>query len=201
MDLVGAAILLFVIMDPLGNIPIFLSVLDKVPEERRYRVLVRELVLALILLLLFLYVGKYVMAFLGLSEASVGVAGGIILFLIALKMIFPVPRSSRDDYDDDHDEPFLVPLAVPMIAGPSAMAILLLLATKEPGRLGVWTLAVLLAWVATALILLAAPLSKRVMGQRGIIATERLMGMLLVAISVQMFLEGVSRFLGVGSGG
>jgi MarC family membrane protein len=199
MDLIGAAILLFVVMDPLGNIPIFLAVLDKVPAERRYRVLIRELILALILLLLFLFVGKYLLAFLGLSEASVGVAGGIILFLIALKMIFPVPRSSRGEYDDDHDEPFLVPLAVPMIAGPSAMAILLLLATGEPGRLGIWTLAVLLAWGATAIILLAAPLLKRLLGQRGLIATERLMGMLLVAISVQMFLEGISRFLGVNS--
>ncbi len=201
MDLIGAAILLFVVMDPLGNIPIFLAVLDKVPAERRYRVLIRELLLALVLLLVFLFVGKYLMAFLGLSEASVGVAGGIILFLIALKMIFPVPRSSRDEYDDDQDEPFLVPLAVPMIAGPSAMAILLLLATGEPGRLGIWTLAVLLAWGATAVILLAAPLLKRVLGQRGLIATERLMGMLLVAISVQMFLEGVSRFLGVNAAG
>ncbi len=197
MDLIGAAILLFVVMDPLGNIPIFLAVLDKVPAERRYRILVRELILALVLLLGFLFAGKYVLAFLGLSEASIGVAGGIILFLIALKMIFPVPRSSRDEYDDDHDEPFLVPLAVPMIAGPSAMAILLLLATGEPGRLGVWTVAVLLAWGATAIILLAAPLLKRLLGQRGLIATERLMGMLLVAISVQMFLEGVSQFLGV----
>ncbi|MFP4208891.1 MAG: YhgN family NAAT transporter [Wenzhouxiangella sp.] len=197
MDLIGAAILLFVVMDPLGNIPIFLAVLDKVPVERRYRVLIRELVLALLLLLGFLFAGKYVLAFLGLSEASVSVAGGIILFLIALKMIFPVPRSSRDEYDDDHDEPFLVPLAVPMIAGPSAMAILLLLATGEPGRLAIWTVAVLLAWAATAVILLAAPLLKRLLGQRGLIATERLMGMLLVAIAVQMFLEGVGQFLGV----
>lgn len=197
MDLIGAAILLFVVMDPLGNIPIFLAVLDKVPAERRYRVLIRELILALILLLLFLFAGRYVLAFLGLSQASIGVAGGIILFLIALKMIFPVPRSSRDEYDDDHDEPFLVPLAVPMIAGPSAMAILLLLATGEPGRLGLWTVAVLLAWGATAVILLAAPMLKRLLGQRGLIATERLMGMLLVAIAVQMFLEGVGQFLGV----
>ncbi|MEE4637282.1 MAG: YhgN family NAAT transporter [Wenzhouxiangella sp.] len=197
MDLIGAAILLFVVMDPLGNIPIFLAVLDKVPAERRYFVLIRELFLALGLLLFFLFAGKYVLAFLGLSQASIGVAGGIILFLIALKMIFPVPRTSRDEYDDDHDEPFLVPLAVPMIAGPSAMAILLLLATGEPGRLGIWTVAVLLAWGATAVILLAAPLLKRLLGQRGLIATERLMGMLLVAISVQMFLEGVGQFLGV----
>ena len=186
MDLIGATILLFVVMDPLGNIPIFLAVLDKVAPERRYKVLIRELILALLLLL----------AFLGLSQASISVAGGIILFLIALKMIFPVPRSMRDDYDDDHDEPFLVPLAVPMVAGPSAMAILLLLATAEPGRLGLWTLAVLIAWAATAVILLAAPQLKRLLGQRGLIATERLMGMLLVAIAVQMFLEGVTQFIG-----
>ncbi len=196
MDLIGATVLLFVVMDPLGNIPIFLAVLDKVAPERRYKVLIRELILALILLLAFLFAGRYVLAFLGLSQASISVAGGIILFLIALKMIFPVPRSMRDDYDDDHDEPFLVPLAVPMIAGPSAMAILLLLATAEPGRLGIWTLAVLIAWGATAVILLAAPQLKRLLGQRGLIATERLMGMLLVAIAVQMFLEGVTQFIG-----
>ncbi len=197
MDLISVAILLFVVMDPLGNIPIFLAVLDKVAPDRRYKVLIRELLLALLLLLAFLYAGKYLLAFLGLSEAAIGVAGGIILFLIALKMIFPTPSSPRDDDDSLFDEPFLVPLAVPLIAGPSAMAVLLLVATAEPGRLGVWTLAVLLAWVANAAILLAAPQLKRVLGQRGLIATERLMGMLLVAIAVQMFLEGVSRYLGL----
>lgn len=197
MDLISVAILLFVVMDPLGNIPIFLAVLDKVAPDRRYKVLIRELLLALLLLLAFLYAGKYLLAFLGLSEAAIGVAGGIILFLIALKMIFPTPSSPRDDDDSLFDEPFLVPLAVPLIAGPSSMAVLLLLATAEPGRLGVWTLAVLLAWVVSAVILLLAPQLKRVLGQRGLIATERLMGMLLVAIAVQMFLEGVSRYLGL----
>ncbi|MDT8408909.1 MAG: YhgN family NAAT transporter [Wenzhouxiangellaceae bacterium] len=197
MDLIGAFVLLFVVMDPLGNIPIFLSVLEKVAPRRRYRVLLRELLLALAILLAFLFGGQYLLAALHLSQYSISVAGGIILFLIALKMIFPVTRQMREDEDpDEDDEPFLVPLAVPMIAGPSAMAILLLLATRHPDQLGLWSLALFLAWAATAVILAAAPLIKRVLGKRGLIATERLMGMLLVAISVQMFLEGVAEFLG-----
>lgn len=196
MDLIGAFVLLFVVMDPLGNIPIFLSVLEHVPEQRRTRVLVRELVLALVILFAFLFTGEYVLAALHLSQYSISVAGGIILFLIALKMIFPVQRQMREDEPDDAEEPFLVPLAVPMVAGPSAMAILLLLATRHPESLGIWSLALFLAWLATAMILITAPLIKRMLGKRGLIATERLMGMLLVAISVQMFLEGVTEFIG-----
>lgn len=197
MDLIGAFVLLFVVMDPLGNIPIFLSVLDTVKPERRYKVLARELLLALVILFAFLFGGQYLLAALHLSQYSISVAGGIILFLIALKMIFPVQRQMREDDEADEDEePFLVPLAVPMVAGPSAMAILLLLATRHPDRLGLWSLALFLAWAATAIILAAAPLIKHVLGKRGLIATERLMGMLLVAIAVQMFLEGITEFLG-----
>jgi MarC family membrane protein len=196
MDLIGAFVLLFVVMDPLGNIPIFLSVLEHVAPERRNRVLARELLLALVILFVFLFTGQYVLSALHLSQYSISVAGGIILFLIALKMIFPVPRQMREDESDEHDEPFLVPLAVPMVAGPSAMAILLLLATRHPESLGLWSLALFLAWAATALILALAPLLKRLLGKRGLIAVERLMGMLLVAIAVQMFLEGVTEFIG-----
>jgi len=196
MDLIGAFVLLFVVMDPLGNIPIFISVLDTVKPERRYKVLARELLLALVILFAFLFGGQYLLAALHLSQYSISVAGGIILFLIALKMIFPVQRQMREDEPEEDEEPFLVPLAIPMVAGPSAMAILLLLATRHPDRLGLWSLALFLAWAATAIILAAAPLIKKVLGKRGLIATERLMGMLLVAIAVQMFLEGVTEFIG-----
>lgn len=196
MDWIGAFVLLFVVMDPLGNIPIFLSVLDKVKPERRYRILIRELLLALLILFAFLFGGQYVLAVLHLSQYAISVAGGIILFLIALKMIFPVARSMHQPEPEEQDEPFLVPLAVPMVAGPSAMAVLLLLTTGQPNQLGQWSLAVFLAWLATAIILLMAPLIQRVLGKRGLIATERLMGMLLVAIAVQMFLQGIREFLG-----
>jgi len=196
MDLMQAALLLFVVMDPLGNVPVFLSVLEPVPARRRYPVLIRELLIALAILFGFLLLGQYLLTLLGLEQAAIRVAGGLILFLISLKMIFPLPRQLRDEPDPSAADPFIVPLAVPLVAGPSALAVLLLMVTSEPGRLGHWSLALLLAWLASALILLAAPKLKLVLGSRGLIATERLMGMLLVALAVQMFLEGVAEFLG-----
>lgn len=194
MEIVSAATLLFLVMDPLGNIPIFLSVLDSVAPERRTRVLLRELFLALVVLMLFLYFGQYVLGFLQLSEHSIRIAGGIILFLIALKMVFPVARSAHAP-EELHGEPLLVPLAIPLVAGPSAMAVLMLMASKNPDRMLEWTLALGAAWLLSSLILLSATSLKRVLGRRGLIALERLMGMLLIALAVQMLLEGIAAYL------
>lgn len=194
MDIISAATLLFLVMDPLGNIPVFLSVLDDVAPERRTRVLIRELLLALVVLVAFLYAGQVMLGFLGLSEHSIRIAGGIILFLIALKMVFPVARSAHT-VDEIQGEPLLVPLAIPMVAGPSAMAVVMLLATNDPGKMTEWLLALLAAWFITSVILISATSLKRYLGQRGLIAIERLMGMLLIAISVQMLLEGISAYV------
>jgi len=194
MDIISAATLLFLVMDPLGNIPVFLSVLDDVAPERRTRVLIRELLLALVVLVAFLYAGQVMLGFLGLSEHSIRIAGGIILFLIALKMVFPVARSAHA-VDEIQGEPLLVPLAIPMVAGPSAMAVVMLLATNDPGKMTEWLLALLAAWFITSVILISATSLKRYLGQRGLIAIERLMGMLLIAISVQMLLEGISAYV------
>ncbi|MDX1380332.1 MAG: YhgN family NAAT transporter [Xanthomonadales bacterium] len=194
MDIVSAATLLFLVMDPLGNVPIFLSVLDNVAPERRTRIIVRELLLALGVLVLFLFFGRYLLGFLQLSQEAIRIAGGIILFLIALKMVFPVPRSAHAEEPID-GEPLLVPLAVPLVAGPSAMAMVMLLATNDPSRMGEWLVALLAAWLLTSLILVSATGLKRLLGRRGLVAMERLMGMLLIAIAVQMLLEGISAYL------
>jgi len=194
MEITTAATLLFLTMDPLGNIPIFLSVLDKVAPERRTRVVIRELFLALIILLLFLYFGSNILSAMHLSQESIQVAGGIILFLIALKMVFPVARSAQIE-EEIHGEPLLVPLAIPMVAGPSAIATLLIISNDEPSRMLDWTIAVVIAWAASSMILLPANKLKKALGRRGLIATERLMGMLLVAISVQMLLDGIAGFM------
>jgi MarC family membrane protein len=194
-DIISAATLLFLVLDPLGNIPIFLSVLEDVAPERRTRVLLRELVLALLVLLAFLFFGQYLLGFLQLSEHAIRIAGGIILFLIALKMVFPVQRSAHAA-DELQGEPLLVPLAVPMVAGPSAMAVVMLLATNSPDRMTEWVLALMAAWLLSSLILFSATGLKRFLGRRGLIAMERLMGMLLIALAVQMLLEGVSSYLG-----
>lgn len=194
MDIISAATLLFLVMDPLGNIPVFLSVLDKVAPERRTRVLIRELLLALGVLVVFLYAGETVLGFLGLSEHSIRIAGGIILFIIALKMVFPVARAAHAD-DEIQGEPLLVPLAIPMVAGPSTMAVIMLLSSNEPGRMNDWLLALLAAWFISSVILVSATALKRFLGQRGLIAIERLMGMLLIALAVQMLLQGISAYM------
>ena len=194
MEIISAATLLFLVMDPLGNIPIFLSVLEDVAPERRTRVLIRELLLAFVVLVLFLFFGQYVLGFLQLSQHSIRIAGGIILFLIALKMVFPVKRSAHT-VEEIQGEPLLVPLAIPMVAGPSAMAIVMLMATNNPDRMLDWLLALFAAWLLSSLILVSANGLKRFLGQRGLIAMERLMGMLLIALAVQMLLEGISAYL------
>ncbi len=197
MDILSAAILLFLIMDPLGNVPIFLSILRDIPARRRLFIIVREKIIALGVLLLLLYFGANILAVLGLRQESVSVAGGIILFIIAIKMLFP---GARGEYDDQVDgEPLIVPLAIPLIAGPSILAALLLMVSREPDRMLDWTIALIIAWSASLLILMSSNLLQRMLGQRGLVAIERLMGMLLVTMAVQMFLDGVSAFL-AGSG-
>ena len=193
-DIISAATLLFLVLDPLGNIPIFLSVLEDVAPERRTRVLLRELVLVLLVLLAFLFFVHYLLGFLQLSEHAMRIAGGIILFLIALKMVFPMQRSAHAA-EELQGEPLLVPLAVPMVAGPSAMAVVMLLATNSPDRMTEWVLALMAAWLLSSLILVSATGLKRFLGRRGLIAMERLMGMLLIALAVQMLLEGISAYL------
>ncbi len=198
MDLTSAILLLFLTLDPVGNVPIFLSLLAQVPAARRQRVILRELLLALAVLLAFLFAGPYILGAMHLSQAAIGIAGGIILFLIALKMVFPVPRPSRAE-EEIEGEPLLVPLAVPLVAGPSAIAVLLLMATREPERIGIWALALVVAWSLSVVILLAAPLLQRLLGRRGLIAMERLMGMVLVALAVQMFLDGLTAWTARGA--
>ena len=193
MTILSAALLLFLILDPLGNIPVFLSLLKPLPAKRQRVVLRRELLIALAVLMGFLWFGKYALEAMHLRQESVAIAGGIVLFLIGIRMIFPKPEGLMGAIPDG--EPFIVPMAIPLIAGPSGMAAVMLMGSNEPGRLGEWSLALLLAWGATAAILLSAPLLYKLLGSRALTALERLMGMLLVAISVQMLLDGLGTYL------
>ena len=185
------AITLLLIMDPLGNIPPFLSALKNVEPGRRRKVLVREILIAYVVLLAFLFFGKYLLRLLSLQEETISIAGGIVLFLIALRMVFPSQDATRDALEG---EPFIVPLAIPFIAGPSTLASLLLL-QSTPNSTSQLLMALTLAWIATAVILLSSTVLYRLLKERGLIALERLMGMLLVMLAVQMFINGVSKFI------
>ncbi|NNE44015.1 MAG: MarC family protein [Gemmatimonadetes bacterium] len=194
MELVSAALILFFVMDPLGNIPVFTTVLSKVAPERRRLVLTRELLIALAFLLAFFLGGRILLDALGLEQDAIRIGGGILLFLIALRLIFPPEAGMFGDTLDG--EPLVFPLAVPLVAGPSSFAtVLLLLETPGSSRVGILA-AIVAAWGACAVLLAASPLILRALGHRGLLATERLMGMLLTMLSVQMVMEGIEGFLG-----
>lgn len=194
MDILSAATMLFLIMDPLGNLPIVLSILKHLDPKRRRKVLVRELCFALIILMLFLFAGKSILSFLHVEPETLSISGGIILFIIAIRMIFPQAGSVTGLAAGE--EPFIVPMAIPMIAGPSVIASLLLLSSQHPNALKEMSVAVLLAWGATFLILMFYDFFHKLLGERGLKAVERLMGLLLVMISTQMFLNGVKSYIG-----
>ncbi|MEQ1439672.1 MarC family protein [Fontimonas sp. SYSU GA230001] len=192
MSFVSAAVLLFLVMDPLGNVPLFLSALRRVPAERQRAVILREMLIALATLLLFLFLGGQMLRLLGLSEPALSAAGGIILMIIALRMVFPSREHSLQE--DVAAEPFIVPLAIPYIAGPSALATVLLLMSREPGRWMEWTGALLLAWGLCLPVMLSSTRLRTLLGERGLTAIERLMGLILVTIAVEMLMTGVSQW-------
>ncbi len=193
MDVFAAVVTLLLIMDPLGNIPTFLSILKTVPAPRRRIVLMREILLAYGVLLAFLFLGNYVLRFLRLEQETLSIAGGIVLFLIALRMIFP--REGGMVGEPLEGEPFLVPLAIPLFAGPSTLAALLLLQRSSPGHATSLWIAMTIAWAIGGAILLSSTFFYRVLRERGLIAIERLMGMLLVMVAVQMLMNGIKAFL------
>ncbi|MBL4659859.1 MAG: YhgN family NAAT transporter [Alcanivoracaceae bacterium] len=191
MDILSTTILLFLILDPLGNIPIFLSYLEK--SKKRYKVLARELILALIILYIFLFFGRQFLEALHLKQESVAISGAIILFIIAIRMIFPTSKQYGDEEIDG--DPLLVPLAIPLVAGPSILATLILVVSQHPEKLMDFSIALFIAWFISAVILFSATAMHNYLGKRGMIAIERLMGMVLIAVAVQMFLDGIKTFL------
>lgn len=195
MTTLSAGILLFLVMDPLGNIPLFLSLLKDVPPKRRRFVMVRELLIALVVLLGFLVGGQYILQLLQLKQDSVSIAGGIVLFLIGIRLVFPPADGSGIFGKTTGGEPFIVPMAIPGVAGPSAMAALLLFTTAQPGRILEWGAALLIAWLATAVILMCSTYLFKLLGESVLSALEKVMGMLLIALSVQMFLDGIAHYL------
>jgi multiple antibiotic resistance protein len=202
-DFLSAFIVLLIVTDPLGNVPVVISLLKDVPKERRLWVITRECLIATVMLLLFMLGGEQLLKAMRLTNVSLEIAGGVILFLIALGMAFPSMGVSVHSAETE-GEPMLVPLAIPLIAGPSALATVVLLASRQPERAWSWTAAIVLAMaVGWAVLASAQVLSKR-LGRSGLVALERFMGLLLSAMAVEMLISGLHRAfptLGAATGG
>lgn len=187
----SATILLLLITDPVGNIPVFANALKHVAPERRARVILREILIAFFLLLTFMFVGEGFLRVMNLSELSLQIGGGVILFLIALRMVFPPPAAEEAEI---LTEPLIVPLAIPAIAGPSALATVLLLVSQQPERRLEWIAALCVTMVISAVVLVSAERIQRIVGPRLVTAVERLMGLVLVSVAIEMMLRGAKTF-------
>jgi MarC family membrane protein len=187
-------ILLLLVTDPFGNVPLFVSSLINVPPTRRWRVVVRECAIAFGLLLLFMFFGRHILAAMQLSDISLRIGGSVILFLIAIRMVFPQPGGGMADTDLE-SEPFIVPLAIPALAGPSALATVLLFSSNQLAEVMIHVaalVAVAMVWLA---VFLSAERLQQALGPRVMTAFERLMGLILTAMAVEMLLAGIRAFL------
>lgn len=191
MTLLNLVVILFLIMDPVGNISSFLSLLKGLDPKKQSWIVFREMLIALAAMFIFYYLGEFIFAILNVSETTVRLTSGLILFLVAIKILFPSIDSLRANLPEG--EPFVTPLAIPLIAGPSLLATIMLFAHLETND--TMLLAILISWAAAVTVLLLGPFLKRILGMNGLIACERLMGMVLVLLAIQRFLEGVQQFV------
>jgi MarC family membrane protein len=193
-NFLSATVLLVLITDPIGNIPIFINALKRVSIKRRPAVILREVAIAFGILLAFMLAGQHFLHAMHLSNLSMRIGGGIVLFLIALRMVFPHPDGAFGG-GGEHAEPLIVPLAIPALAGPSALATVMLLASQAPERRFEWVAALTVTMMICAVVLLMSDRIQQWLGERTVAAFERLMGLVLIAISVDMLLEGVRIFV------
>ncbi|HJE52528.1 MAG TPA: hypothetical protein K8V15_11245 [Tessaracoccus flavescens] len=191
----SAAITFFLVMDGLGNVPLFLTSLRNTAPERRQWVILRECLIALLIMVTFLFAGGFLMDLLNIENSSLQAAGGVILLLIAIRMVFPTPERPLNE-PLTHDEPLIVPLAVPYVAGPSLLAVEVVMVSQNPHLWPQYLGALIVAWLLTTAILYSSGFLRRVVGERALVAVERLMGMILVVLATQMLFEGTRSFFG-----
>ena len=193
--ILSAVITLILVMDPFGNIPLFITALKKVAPERRKKVLLRELFIALLIMLAFLFAGTKVLYWFGIEPYSMSIAGGIILFIISVKLVFNSSLEEEQKNNPKEEEPFVVPLAIPLIAGPASLSMILILSAGPLSKAFLILLAILIASAFNAAVLLLSFPISNLLGKRGLIAVERLTGMLLILMSVNMVMSGIKDFL------
>ncbi len=192
-DLLSAFVLLFLLLDPLGNLPLVSSLLKQVAPARRPLVIVRECLIAYVVLVAFMFGGQSFLKLMHLTELSLSIAGGVILFMVAIRMVFKSGEGMMGETSEK--EPFIVPLAIPLIAGPSALATVMLMVSRDPAKMWIWIGALTAAMVVTATILALSEKIAKILGNRAMEAIERLMGLILTAIAIEMLLAGLKQFL------
>ncbi|MFN3603661.1 MAG: MarC family protein [Leptonema sp. (in: bacteria)] len=198
-EFLSTTLLLFFVMDPIGNIPIFIVVLEKIPPQKRRWIVIREVVFSMLILIGFLFLGNTILKYLNISQSSLKISGSILLFIISLRMIFPPYMDSTSKHyifgELPEGDPFLFPLAIPSLAGPSAITTVIVISNQNPIMMHIWLFSILVSCALALVILLSSNWIFKFAGKKGVFALEKLMGMALIAISVEMFLKGIKEYL------
>lgn len=195
--IIATAGALLLVMDPPGNAPVVQGLMQHIEPRRRMRIMVREMFIVLGLLLLFFFLGEEILKWLGLSNGSLNLTGGIMLFLIAVGMVFPTVPSRTRSTDPVGEEPFIVPIAMPLIVGPAVISLVMMQAAMAyyGNMLAEGIIAMLLAWFASSVLMLFSGKILDCLGEKGTVALTRLMGTILVMIAVQMLLNGITEYI------
>ncbi|MBJ7449328.1 MAG: MarC family protein [Parachlamydiales bacterium] len=191
--IVSLAITLFLVINSLGMAPALISFIADFPRAKQRSILLREAFFAFVLTLVFAFIGRYFFAWLNVTQPAVQVSGGLILFFIALRMIFPQLKG-KDQQISKSEEPFIVPIATPMLAGPAVLATVMIESTQVPSHVILFS-AIIIAFAATTAVLIAVCYLQKVIGARGLNALEKLMGLILTLLAVQMLLKGAESFV------
>lgn len=192
MSLFQIALTFFLVANPIGNSPAIIALVKDFEFEQQKRILIREGLIALVIALFFQYFGEVFLGVLQVQNFTVSMTGGTLLFLVALGMIFS--KGEADASKQKKKEPFIVPIATPILSGPGLMAIIMLYSRQENNNAKI-TFAILSAWVFVLAVVMAAPYLQKILGKRGLVALEQLMGMLLAMMSAGMILKGISLFV------
>lgn len=195
-EILSVSTTLFLLMDPFGNLPIFTSILKSFSNRKQILIVIREMLIALIIMITFLFTGKYIFSFLGLRIESISISGSIILFLISISMMFPdLNNTTCSNINKIYKEPFILPLATPLVAGPSVLSNIIVLSEKYNYQLNRLLLSLIISWFFATLILISSNIFFRLIGNKGMEALEKFMGLVLIIISVQMFLDGMNNYI------
>lgn len=193
MSLLSVTVILFLIIDPVGNVYALLRMLRSVPSNRHTWIVVREMLIALATMVIFYFIGDFLLEKLEISKIAVQLTAGIVLFIAAIKILFPNMGSVREVMKSN-GEPFIVPLAIPLVAGPSLLATIMLFSQLDSLNTIIFP-AIIISWLCATAILLVSRHLHRFMGKNGLVACEKVMGMILVLLAIQRFLEGIRLFV------
>jgi multiple antibiotic resistance protein len=192
MTIISISFTLFLIMNSLGLIPVILDKLKEKSSSEKRKIILREMLIALAIIFFFNFLGEFIFGWLNIPSYTIEMAGGLVLFVIAVGMIFPKDKKKYDL--DNSNETFIVPIAIPLIASPSLLAAVMVFAHQEP-EIHATVIAISLAWILSTILLISAPLLHKLIGDKGLTAFQRLMGLLLTLMAVQMFLRGLFQLI------